>query len=436
MTKCYPNRGELSSLKRRKVEINFQGGDVTSDGGVVLLREMDKRLGLIDALDKILPDNRRKGACQHQQKALLKQRIYALALGYEDLNDHALLRHDGAIQTAVDEIKTLASAPTLCRLENRMDSAAAIAMHKILLNQFILSHKKAPKKLILDFDATHDLVYGNQEGRHFNNFYDGYCFLPLYVFCKTQLLTCYLRPSSRGGAHHAAAVLKLLVKGLRQAWPKVRIVIRADAGFCKPLLLNWCDRQRVDYIIGMSKNKVLTGLAALEITLVKSMYSLTKTPQKYFSDFFYRSKRWTQDRRMIVKAEYSAMGENTRYVVTSLKGSPGRLYKAVYCARGNMENCIKEQKSLFSDKTSCHNWWPNQFRVLMSGFAYVLMDSLRRTALASTEFCVAQVDTLRIKLLKIGGVVLRNTRRIRIQLSSHFPHVTIFEQARMYLMSG
>jgi hypothetical protein len=436
VTKRYHNSLEFSSLKRRKVEVNFEGGDITSDGGVILLREMDKRIGLTDAINKAIPDPRRQGACQHSQKTLLKQRIYGLALGYEDLNDHTVLRRDGAIQAAAGEIRSLASASTLCRLENRATQAAAFDLHKVLVNQFIASFKTPPKQLILDFDATHDLVHGNQEGRHFNKFYDGYCFLPLYVFCGTQLLTSYLRPASRGGAHHTPAVLKLLVKALRQAWPKVRVIIRADAGFCSARLLNWCDRNRVDYLIGMGKNSALTRHASHLIDLAETLYQIDKKPQKLFDEFDYQAGSWKQPRRMIVKAEHNACGENTRYVVTSLKGTAKRLYQKIYCARGNMENCIKEQKSLFSDRTSCHHWWPNQFRVLLSGLAYVLMDAFRRVGLASTELCRAQMDTIRNRLLKVGGVVIRNTRRIVIQLCSHFSARNVFEKAHENLLSG
>lgn len=435
MTKCYQQSQLLSPLKRRKIEVAFDGGDITSDGGALLLREVDQRIGLTQSIDRVIPDPRRSGACRHSQLELVRQRIYALALGYEDLNDHLALRHDGAVQTAVGRLDPLASASTICRLEQRVERDSAVDLHRVLLEQFISSFKSAPKRLVLDFDATHDLVHGNQEGRHFNGFYDGYCFLPLYVFCNSQLLTCYLRPSSRGAAHHAAAILKLLTRGLRRVWPKVKIVIRADAGFCNPLLLNWCDRNRVEYIIGMSKNSVLTRNASPLINLAEAQFEVFEKPQRLFDDFEYRAGSWSRARRMLVKAEHTALGENTRYVVTSLKGSPRWLYQGVYCVRGDMENRIKEQKCLFSDRTSCHHWWPNQFRVLLSGFAYVLIDTLRRTALHGKRLAKAQVDTIQLKLLKIGAVVLRNTRRIRIHLSSHLVYREEFEAACAQLMN-
>ena len=429
MTKRYHTSVEFSSLKRRNVHVSFEGGDITSDGGALLLREADKRLGLTEAASRALHDPRRRGACQHSQLSMLRQRIFGLALGYEDINDHIKMRHDGALKTAVGEIDSLASSSTLCRFEQRADARSAFNIHKLYIDQFVSSHKCAPEELVLDFDATHDLVYGEQIGRRFNGFYDGYCFLPLYVFCGKQLLVSYLRPSNLGASHHAAAVLKLLVRELRKHWPQVKIIIRADAGFCNPLLLNWCDRNKVDYVIGMIKNSALTEKAGYLILLSGILYRTTNKPQRHFGEFQYQARTWNQKRRMVVKTEYSEKGENTRYVVTSIKGKPRFIYETLYCARGNMENCIKEQKSLFSDRTSCHQWWPNQFRLLLSGLAYVLMEAIRRIALQNTEFETSQFDTIRLKLLKIGGIVLINTRSIRLLLPTHFPYQAIFIKA-------
>jgi hypothetical protein len=426
VTKRYHKSVSFSSLKRRKVELNFEGGDVTSDGGVVLLREIDKKLKLTESVSKAIEDKRHPSYCTHSQLTLLRQRIYGLALGYEDLNDHTSLRHDGALQTAAGELGALGSASTLCRLEQSADMSAAFKLHEILIDQFIASFEAPPKRLTLDFDATHDLVYGEQEKRYFNAFYDDYCFLPLYVFCGKQLLVSYLRPSSHGAAHNATAVLKLLTKRLREAWPKVDIVFRGDAGFCNPRLLNWCDRNRVDYVIGIGKNSVLSQKSEVIRTIAECLYRLESKNQKRYSEFMYKAGSWPRERRVIVKAEYNDRGENTRYVVTSLSSSARHLYAKTYCSRGDMENRIKEQKSLFSDRTSCHHWWPNQLRLLLSGFAYVLLDALRRYALAGTEFANSQVDTLRLRLLKIGGIITRNTRRIRIMLSSAYPHQDLF----------
>lgn len=402
----------------------------------MLLREVDRRMKLTSAINRAIPDLRVQGRCQHSQLSMLQQRIYALALGYEDLNDHQTLRHDGALQTAAGELKALASPSTLHRLEQRHSKHAALALHEVLIEQFIASFSEAPHELILDVDATHNIVHGEQEGRHFNGFYDDYCFLPLYVFCEQHLLACYLRPVSRGAAYHAPAVLRLLVRRLRQVWPGVRIIIRADGGFCTPFLLNWCDVAGVDYVIGMASNCKLAAYAGVWKLLALTGYKASGTVQKHHGEFAYKAHTWRQTRRMIVKAEYSARGENTRYVVTSLSDDPVRLYDEIYCARGNMENCIKEQKALFSERTSCHHWWPNQLRLLLSGFAYVLMHGLRRLALQNTALAKCQVDTIRLKLLKIGGVVIRNTRRIRILLSSQFAYQDSFKKAVQALDSG
>ena len=264
MTDCTQESFEFPAVKRRKVEATFSGGEISSDGGVVLLREADRHLGLLEAASRVLHDPRDSGKVVHSQLSLLRQRVYGLCLGYEDLNDHQELRRDPAIQTAVERSEVLASQATLCRLEHRMDRQAAVALHRVLVEQFIASHRKPPRKLILDFDATDDPVHGNQEGRFFHGYYDRYCFLPLYVFCGQQLLVSYLRPASQDGARHAWAILALLVKRLRQAWPKVKIVFRGDSGFCRHRMLDWCDRHEVGYVVGIAKNARLLEQVDIE----------------------------------------------------------------------------------------------------------------------------------------------------------------------------
>ena len=252
MTNCNQQSFAFPVCKRRSVEANFQGGDITSDGGVLLLRQVDRRLGLSAAVAQALDDPRRQASCQHDAVSLIRQRLYALALGYEDLNDHQSLRTDVAMQTAVERESVLASSATLCRWENRADREAAWKLHEVLVDQFIASFKRAPKKLVLDFDATDDVVHGKQEGRFFHGYYDHYCFLPLYVFCRDQLLVSYLRPSKIDGAKHAWAILSLLVKRLRAVWPKVRIIFRGDSGFCRWRMLSWCERHDIGYIVGIA----------------------------------------------------------------------------------------------------------------------------------------------------------------------------------------
>lgn len=437
MTDCTQTFLNFPSFDRRKIEANFTGGNVSSDGGLMLLRQADRRLGLTRALDAALPDPRHPVFIVHRQIDLLRQRIYGLAAGYEDLNDHDTLRGDLLWQSAVDRKDELASSPTLCRLENRADRKAAWAIHEILLQQFIASHKSAPAELILDFDATDDRVHGNQAGRHFHGYYGDWCFLPLYVFCGEQLLTAYLRPSNIDAAHHAGAVLKLLVKGLRAAWPQVKIIVRADSGFCRRRFLNWCERNEVGYIVGLAKNSRLNALAASLQAQAQERFEATGEKQRLFCDIQYAAGTWARERRVIAKSEVTDKGPNPRYVVTDLEGEAQALYDEVYCARGEMENRIKEQQlGLFADRTSCSGWWANQFRLLLSSCAYVLMEAVRRIGLAGTELARAQVSTIRLKLLKIGTVIVRNTRRIRLFFSSAYPYKELFSLASQRLGTG
>ena len=427
MTECTQDRFDFPAVKRRRVEAAFSGGDITSDGGLLLLRQADRRLGLLQAVDAVLPDPRDPRYVQHAQLTLLRQRVYALCQGYEDLNDHDTLRNDVALQTAVEQDQVVGSSPTLCRLENRTDRAAAVAIHQVLIEQFIASFAEPPTELILDFDATDDRVHGMQEGRFFHGYYDAYCFLPLYVFCGDQLLVSYLRPSRIDGARHAWAILALLVKRLRQAWPAVRVILRADSGFCRHRMLSWCERHGIGYIVGLARNTRLQRMIEHDIAEVEQGVEERGAKQRIFRDLRYGAKTWRRQRAVIAKLEVTTQGRNPRFVVTNLNGDAQALYEQVYCARGDMENRIKEQQlGLFADRTSAHRWWANQFRLLLSSLAYVLMESIRRLALRGTDLANAQVSTLRLKLLKVGAVVLRNTRRIRFLLSSAFPYQRLF----------
>lgn len=412
--------------KGRRVEADFDGGHVTSDAGVLLLRQADRRLGLTAAAARVLGDPRRQASCDHTVLGMLRQRVYGIAAGYEDLNDHDRLRWDLAWQTAVERAKPAASSPTLCRLENRANRQTAVAMHKVLVEQFIASHPEAPTELILDFDATDDPVHGNQEGRFFHGYYDRYCFLPLYVTCGDRLLVSYLRPSNIDGAKHAWAILALLVRRLRQVWPQVRIVLRADSGFCRWRMLRWCDRHAVYYIVGLAKNKRLNEMAAPLIDKARKRCDTTGRKQRFFGNLRYAAQSWDRQRRVIARIEHTRQGSNPRYVVTNLPGNASKLYERIYCARGEMENRIKEQLQLFADRTSAHQWWPNQFRLLLSSVAYTLLEAVRRLGLKGTELARAQVGTIRLKLLKIGAVILRNTRRVRFLLASACPYQHLF----------
>ena len=437
MTVCTTKKIEFARSKGRKIEAEFSGGDITSDGGILLLRMADRKLGLIKKISSFIEDPRQSKKCDHEQTAMLQQRIFGLALGYEDLNDHHTLRKDKAFQAVVEKKDDLASSSTLCRLENRIKPEAMWRISEALVDVFIQSHKKAPKELVLDFDATNDPVHGDQLGAVFHGYYDQYCFLPLYVFCGEFLLAAYLRPGDSDAAKHAWGILTLLVKKLRQAWPKVKIVFRGDSGFCRPKIMDWCDKEQVDYIIGISKNPRLLKASQVLIDQAADQYHQTGEKQRLFSDFDYAAGTWKHSRRIIVKAEHNFKGSNPRYVVTSLTGDPQQLYDKVYCSRGEMENRIKEQQLyLFSDRTSCMNWLPNQFRVLLSGVAYTLLQTIRRLGLRDTDLAKARCDTIRIKLLKIGAVIIENTRRIRFLLSSAYPWQNLFRQVVVNLEGG
>ncbi|MFQ5439545.1 MAG: IS1380 family transposase [Paracoccaceae bacterium] len=437
MTNCTQQSFTFPACKRRAVEANFQGGDITSDGGVLLLRQADRQLGLTEAVARALDDPRRRASCVHDGLSLLQQRVYGLALGYEDLNDHEALRKDLAIQTAVGRTEVLASSSTLCRWENRADREAAWRIHEVMIERFIASFKRPPRKLVLDFDATDDAVHGKQEGRFFHGYYDHYCFLPLYVFCRDQLLVSYLRPSKIDGARHAWAILALLVNRLRKQWPKVRIIFRGDSGFCRWRMLSWCERNDVGYIVGIAQNKRLNALTGQLQRDAEACFVATGTKVRWFVDLRYGARSWNRTRRVIAKIEHTDKGGNPRYVVTNLEGEGQALYEKLYCARGEMENRIKEQQlDLFADRTSCHRWWPNQFRLLLSSLAYILLEAIRRLALKGTELAHAYVGTLRRKLLKIGAVILSNTRRIRFLLSSACPYQQLFFHAAAKLAPG
>lgn len=415
------------SFDRRKIEGSFTGGDVSSDGGLMALRLADRKLGLIAALDAVIEDPREADQVVHRQRDLLSQRIFGLALGYEDLNDHDTLRKDLLWQSAVERGEELASSPTLCRLEQRADRQTAWAMSKVLVELFIQSFKEAPSELILDFDATDDRVHGQQEGRAFHGYYGDWCFLPLYVFCGEQLLVSYLRPSNQDPARHAWAVLKLLVTRLRQEWPEVKIIFRGDSGFGRWRMLRWCEKSAVDYVVGLAKNARLLALLEKPMEQAAAAFAETQEKQRHFARLEYAAQSWDRPRTVIAKAEHTAKGANPRFILTSLEGHEQKIYDDIYCARGEMENRIKEQQlGLFADRTSCQGWWANQFRLLLSSAAYVLMEYMRRTALAGTELARAQVTTIRLKLLKIGTVILRNTRRIRLLFSSAYPHQQLF----------
>jgi hypothetical protein len=438
-TDCNPQPIAFTPLGRRQLLAQFDGGAITSDAGALLLREVAGRSRLFERMAACIPDPREPSMIEHDQRTLLAQRVLGIACGWEDLNDHHGLRVDPLMQAAserdADEGRPLASPATLCRLENRVDRGACVELSKLLVELFIESFDAPPRELVLDFDATDDPVHGSQEGRFFHGYYDSYCYLPLYVFSGEKLLVSYLRPSNIDAAKHSRAILKLLVRRLRQAWPAVRIIFRGDSGFCRWKLMRWCDRHDVGYIIGLARNKVLERMAEPFMAQAKGQYEQTGQKQRVFAELHYAAGAWDRPRRVLHKAEHNSQGDNPRFVVTSLSGEPQALYDEVYCARGEMENRIKEQQlGLFAGRTSCHHFVANQFRLLLSSFAYVLIETLRRLALAGTELARAQASSIRTKLLKVGAVVMTSVRRIVLRLSSAYPLKALFEQAARRLV--
>ncbi len=418
----------FTSSKRRSVEGRFDGGEVSSDGGLILVREVDRRLGLIKAVARRLSDTRQKGKVRHEVQTLISQRVMGLCAGWEDLNDVEQLSKDPLHQLA-SGADALGSAPTLSRFENAQNRASAWAVNEELVEQFIRSKKKAPAYLILDFDATDTPVHGLQEGRFFHGYYNCHCFLPLYVFCGDQLLVAYLRKSNIDGAKHAWAILALLVKRLKAAWPRTKIVIRADSGFCRDRMLTWCDQHDVKYVIGLARNSRLQEANAELMGKAEEEFKRTGQKQRLFAAFDHAALTWKAPRWVIAKAEHTEKGANPRFILTNIVGDPQKIYDQRYCARGEMENRVKEQMMLFADRVSAHRWWANQWRLLLSALAYTLMEAVRRLALAGTELAQATCQTIRLKLIKIGTVIERKLTLVRLHFSSAHPLQALFAHA-------
>jgi hypothetical protein len=472
MTQRTRKKSSLKRLRRHSVVANFDGGTLTSDGGLLLIREADRKLNLIKRIDQVIPDPRDLRYASHPQAEMLTSRIFGIAAGYEDGNDHQQLRHDPAFQVAAGRTPAemnysdnypLASPATLSRLENRVDAKTCLKLHEVLVDTFLDSFQVPPDEIILDYDATDDPTHGDQDKKYFNGFYDGYCFLPLYVFCGDQLLVAYLRPSSVGAAHHARPVTKLLVQKIRSRWPNVKIILRGDSGFAIERLMRWCDKHDVKYIFGFAKNDVLNRQIACEMTLARIQQSSSGNKCRRFKWFRYQAQGWDCHRWMVGKAEYSENGPNPRFVVTnlhdveglvdptysrpringkqvrqidnpgtqcSLAVNPAKFYDTMYCLRGDMENRIKEQQLyLFADRTSCTDFVANQFRLLLSSFAYVLVDAIRRIGLSGSEAANWQANTIRLRLFKIAARVRVTCRRVAFHLASSCPYAALFQAA-------
>lgn len=430
MPKCTDDKIDFGRFGRRIIEADFSGGDLSSDGGLLLLRQVDRHLGLSAAAARAIPDPRDPKRIRHELSDLLAQRLYALCCGYEDLNDHKALRDDVLMQTALGRDEALASAPTFSRLENRATRAQAWALHGVLLDQFVASHAAAPAELILDIDASDVPLHGKQELSQFHAYYDHHCYLPLYVFCGQAMLACVLRPSKIDAARHAAAVVKLIVKRLRQVWPGTRFVVRGDSGFCRRRLMQWCERADVGYVIGLARNARLHAAVEIAEAAMADAYAREGSKQRLIGEFSYAAKSWRHERRVVTRLEYGAQGTNPRFIVTNLALDATELYDGMYCQRAEAENRIKEaQLDLFGTRASCSRFMANQFRLLLSALAYTLMQRLRALALQGSELERASTATIRVRLLKIGAAILRNTRRVRVMLASHHPLRDLFATA-------
>jgi Transposase DDE domain group 1 len=442
MTECIQEPFGFTAHFSRRVEASFSAGQVSSEGGSLLLREVDRKIVLIDRLANCFTDTRSQDRVEHALPEMLAQRLYGLTLGYEDLNDHEQLRNDPLLALLAGRrelARPLAGKSTLNRLElcGRSERYHKIgyspeAIDRLLVDLFLEAHAEAPKRIVLDLDATDIPVHGHQPERFFHGYYDGYCYLPLYIFCGDHLLCARLRPANQDAAAGAVGEVQRIVEQVRQRWPEVEIVLRADSGFCREELMAWCECNRAGYVLGLARNPRLRALIDAPMEEAKALHQSTGEAARVFSGFQYSTlKSWSCERRVVAKAEYLDKGENPRFVLTSLAADewPDReLYEKLYCARGEMENRIKEQMCLFADRLSTKQMHSNQLRLYFSALAYTLMEALRRLGLEGTEWAQAQVDTIRLRLLKIGTVVRVSVRRVLLQFSSSYPWQAIFGQ--------
>jgi len=439
---------------------HFDGGDITTDGGGLLLREVEQRTGIIRKFAACFRDYRDARFIEHTVEELVAQRIYGISLGYEDLNDHDQLRLDPALAVIVgkqdpkgeyrraeqDRGKALAGKSTLNRLE--LTGVEAIgadrykkigrddaAIDQLLVGHFLEAHDRAPVQIILDVDATDDPIHGHQEGRFFHGYYDCYCYLPLYIFCGEFLLSAQLRSADIDPAKGALTDLKRVVAQIRRMWPRVHILVRGDSGFCRDAIMDWCERQGIDYVFGLAKNPRLLKEIEEELKAAETESVRTGTMARIFKNLRYRTLEdtWSRTRRVVAKAEHLNKGSNPRFVVTSLAPRlfpAAVLYETIYCARGEMENRIKEQQlGMFADRTSTATMRGNQLRLYFSSIAYILMHDLRRLALKGTDLERAQCTTIRLKLLKIGAQIHLTVRRVWIRMAAGYPYKEAFQQA-------
>jgi hypothetical protein len=453
-TECSQDSFEFASLGGRKVTAAFDGGAITSNAGALLLREADRGIGLSRQVAACFRDGRRPDRIEHRVETLVAQRIHGIALGYEDLNDHDELRLDpvlglvsGKLEARRRDCAVLAGKSTLNRLEHapraevdryRKLSVDEEAMKRLFVNLFLQGQATAPARIVLDLDATDDPIHGEQEGRFFHGYYKCYCYLPLYIFCGRELLLAKLRPANIDAAAGAKDEVAWMVAQIRESWPDVEIWLRADSGFCREELMGWCEDNGVEYVFGLARNARLEAEIAEELVEAQAKTKESGRPERIFKELRYRTRKsWSRERRVVAKAEHLPKGANPRFIVTSLAGEvvdAKELYETIYCARGEMENRIKEcQLDLFADRTSAASLRANQLRLWFASLAYVLVTALRRLALAGTELAQATAGTIRLKLLKLGALVTVSVRRIKVAIASACPLKAVFVNAHRRL---
>jgi AraC-like DNA-binding protein len=441
------------AVEGRQVVAAFDGGQVTSDAGALLLGATDRAIHLVGRFAACFADGRLQAQVEHTIEAMVAQRVFGIALGYEDLIDHDQLRHDpvlaalaGKLEARRKDCAPLAGKSTLNRLEHAPSDPSryhkighdAGAIERLLVDLFLDAHKTAPRQIILDLDATDDPLHGHQEGRFFHGYYDCYCYLPLYVFCGRHLLAAKLRRSNIDASAGALAEVERIVGQIRARWPRVEILLRADSGFAREQLMTWCEANRVDYLFGLARNERLVGAIADDLAAAEAESLSHGGPARRFADFAWSTLgSWSRHRRVVAKAEHLPKGANPRFAVTSLTASAidaRTLYEDVYCARGNVENRIKEQQlDLFADRTSAATMRANQLRLWFASFAYVLLEALRRIGLRHTQFAAATCGTIRLKLLKIGAQVRLSVRRLKVAMASACPYQAEYHLAYLYL---
>jgi hypothetical protein len=452
-TECSADLFGFAPVERRAVVAGFDGGRMTSDAGALLLRATDRAIGLVERFAECFSDGRAAALIEHEVRTLVGQRIFGIALGYEDLIDHDQLRHDptmavlaGKLAARRKDCAPLAGKSTLNRLElgrperTRYHRIAwdAAKIEGLFVALFVGAQSQPPKQIILDLDATDDPLHGHQEGRFFHGYYDCYCYLPLYIFCGTHLLAAKLRPANIDAAAGALEEVARIVRQIRARWPEVRIVLRADSGFARDALMTWCERNGVDFVFGLAKNQRLVAAIAGELAAAEEDSKASGQPARRFKEFSWSTRdSWSRHRRVIAKAEWTRGAANPRFVVTSLRAThaaPQRLYEEIYCTRGEMKNRIKEcQLDLFADRTAAATMRANQLRLWFASMAYVLLCALRRLALQPTQFAKATCGTIRLKLLKIGALVRTSVRRITFAMASGYPYQRDFALAHAQL---